>query len=267
MNESGSLHQPGSQHRPGLLGAWDNPPAGYGAPLCTPRPALPALGPGLPDSRQQEKQLVRKPKGVSGLQVGGRKHVLKIQQRLHGPRRWLSRWRVSVATWAPTDGTRGSPLRAPSPGLWEGDNREGMVGCKWEGGSQSMGVQVCCALGHRLWDRRGQSGVSLGGFAASLSSGCSPGPWGTSSVVWVLEGDEGKPRHMADAPGERSTQLQTTATTQPGWRAPSQGRALEAGMLQLPPASLCPGPASCTPAMLGGPSSILPALEMPTGEG
>lgn len=107
-------------------------------------------------SRKREKRLVRKPRGCSGLQVGGRKRVLKIQQRLHGPRRWLSRWRVSAATWAPADGSRGSPLRSPSPGPPGGGDGEGTVGCKRGGGSwgcteqgegEATGLQHHCQQG------------------------------------------------------------------------------------------------------------------------
>lgn len=158
----------------------------------------------------------------------------------------------------------GLPALCPQPGAPRGGrggpDREGMVGCKWEGGSQSVGVQGCCAVlwGHRLQDRAGRSGVSPAGFAASLPSGCSPGPQGMGSTGWVLQGDEGKPHHGADAQGVRATRVQTTAATQPGWRV----LRVQGGTLQLPPAHLCPAP--CIPAMLRGPSSIPPALEMPT---
>lgn len=105
---------------------------GWGSPTA-------ALG---QSSRKREKRLVRKPRGCSGLQVGGRKRVLKIQQRLHGPRRWLSRWRVSAATWAPADGSRGSPLCSPQPGATGG----GTGGRGGDGGVQMgrriLGLQI-----------------------------------------------------------------------------------------------------------------------------
>lgn len=223
------------------------PPAGTEPPVavrpCTPRPALPAPGPGLPDSRQREKQLVRKPKGGSWLQVGGRKRVLKIQQRLHGPRRWLSRWRVSAATWAPADGTRGSPLCAPSLGLLGGGEMgKGRCGASGKEGPRAWGCSNAVPWGHRLRDRAGSSGVSPAGFAAPLPSGCSMGPRGMASVVWVLQGDEGKPQHRADAPGERATRLQTTAPTQQGRRAPSQGCTLEGRHCSCPQQASAPDP-------------------------
>lgn len=126
--------------------------------------------------------------------MGGRKRVLKIQQRLHGPRRWLSRWRVSAATWAPADGTRGSPLCAPA----RGSGGPARAGCRWGGRYLSVGV-----WGAVLW---GQSGVSP---ARSLPSVCSPEPQRTSSTLWELQGDEGKPQHGADVLGN-GHKLQTT---------------------------------------------------------
>lgn len=176
----------------------------------------------------REKRFVRNPKGGSGLQVGERKRVLKIQQRLHGPRRWLSRWRVSAATWAPADGTRGSPPCAPRPGL-------GGVSRGWV----EVGRKV---LECGVW---GKSRVSPAGSLPSE-------PQGTPSTVWVLQGDEGKPQLRVDVLGKGS-QAKNHSLTLPEVCVWGE-------MSQLSPAQFCPDPTSCIPAVLGHTSSV---LEMP----
>lgn len=209
---------------PCLLPAQNNPPVGAEPPFsavdpCTPRPAPPQCrGWGSPtaalgqSSRKREKRLVRKPRGCSGLQVGGRKRVLKIQQRLHGPRRWLSRWRVSAATWAPADGSRGSPLRSPQPGATGGGGRGTGRGRWGANGEEDPGAANCRVKGKPLVCSITASGV---GRAEHCGAGC---PRGWCTWLCVLLGGEGKPQHGAK--GTHSSMAGRTACTQP---AASQG--------------------------------------------
>lgn len=92
-------------------------------------------------------------------------------------------------------------------------------------------------------------------------SGCSPGPQGMVSAVWVLEGDKGKPQSGVNAPGGKGHMATNHSPNPSGTACTQPGCALQAGTPRLPPANLCLGAASCIPVRLGDPRSILPALE------